>query len=224
LRAARAEAMSESRPLIGQGGDPPKVSDYAAPSAPDGPFFSFAREVRGITTTGVPSYKVAGYFAAETAGPRGDAVYALNAVVQRNPGLPQSDVIGCEINVNNNDADMARDRPHWCTGLIVASGGEKRPGVGVHVGGIGKHNEWITGLKVEHVHEIGIEVGNPLGLIGTIVARQLHKHGETIVLTRNNDTDYGGSFLRCLTADGKGELLRIDFDGSVWCRGTKVIG
>lgn len=215
--------MTESRKLIGQGGAVPSVTDYADLKPVDGPYFGFVREVKGLDEDGVPSWKVAGYFAAET-GKRGDAVYPLNVVIQRNPGHPKSDQIGLEINVNNNAEPLTLNEPHWLDGLAVASGGSTNPGVGVHIGSTGEHNRFVTALKISAAKEIGIEVGNPLGLSGTLVARQMHGKGDTILLQRNNDTNYGGSFLRCLTADGKGELFRIDFDGSVWCRGTKVIG
>lgn len=196
--------------LIGQGGAAPLVNDYTHFDAEEeGPHFVIAEELHGSNTPGTPAYKVLRYLAAQS-GKRGDSLYPLNIVIQRNAGDPKSDQIGLEINVNNNGEPLVRNEPHWLTGFIVASGGETHPGVGAHIGSTTPANAFITGLKIEASKEISLDVTQS-------------EDGQGIVLRRNNDTHYKGSAIRFLAANGD-ELWSVDYDGSGWCRGTKVWG
>lgn len=204
--------MTDAKPqkLIGQGGETPHVTDYAELQPSEGPYFGFVREVKGLDDDGVPSWKVAAYFAAES-GKRGDHIYPLNVVVQRNAGDPLSDQVGCEINVNNNGKPLTLNEIHWLTGLIIGSGGKTHPGVGAHIGSTSKDNAFVTGLKVDAAKAIGLDITQA-------------EDGEGIIIRRNNDTHYKGWAIRFLTADGKGVLWGIDYDGNEWIRGTKVAG
>lgn len=212
------------QPLIGQGGEPPLVNEYRTfTPTPVGAQFVSAEELEGTDAPGKPSYKVLKYLAAQS-GKRGDSLYPLNVVIQRNAGDPPSDQIGVEINVNNNGAPLAVNERNWLDGLAVGSGGETHPGVGVHIGSTGAHNRFVTPLKLDEGAHTTIAVNSPTILIpAAVTIKQPEHNGDTVILQRNNDTHYAGSFLRCLSFSGA-ELFRIDYDGSVWCRGNKVIG
>lgn len=212
------------QPLIGQGGEPPLVNDYKKVVCNSkGPQFVFAEELHGSDEPGEPSYKVLRYLAAQT-GKRGDSLYPLNVVIQRNAGDPKSDQIGMEVNVNNNGEPLTRNERNWLDGIAIGSGGETHPGVGLHIGSTGSHNTFVTPLRVDAGLHTAISVNKPtLDIPAAVSVKQPDHNGDTIVLQRNNDTHYNGSFLRCLS-EGGAELMRVDYDGSIWCRGNKVIG
>jgi hypothetical protein len=209
---------TKPRPLIGQGGSPPSVTEYFKPSPVDGPHFGLAAEIVGNDTPGVPSYKVAGYFAAETAS-RGDDAYALNAVAQWNKGDPRSNIIGFEVDLNNNHSDVGAYQAPWVHGALIASGGAFHPGTALLFGSTSPENSWRIGIDIpaKSVSDVGIKIGGPTpGLEGSVLIKQLRNGSDTLLLQRFTDTKPVGAYLRVVNAVNNKELFVIDIEGRVF--------
>lgn len=206
---------TQSLSLIGQGVST-GVSYYFSALPINGPHFGLASEITG-GAAGTPSYKVAGYFAAST-GSLGDDVIALNAVAQWNAGHTASNVVGLEINVNNNNSDLTLNQTPWVGGFLIASGGTKHPGRAILLGATSAANTWRKGLDIpaSAVSDTGIEVGTPTaGLVGSVLVKQLANAGDTLLLQRNTDTAPTGALIRCVNAANSAELFKVSVNGKL---------
>lgn len=209
-------ATATARSLIGQGVST-GVSHFLDTTPVSGPHFGFVAQITGTVAAGTASYKVAGYFAAESAG-RGDDVIAVNAVAQWTAAHPASNVVGLEINVNNNNSDLTLNQTPYVGGLLVASGGTKHPGRAILLGATSAANTWRKGIDIpaSAVSDTGIEVGTPTaGLVGSVLVKQLANAGDTLLLQRNTDTSPTGTLIRCVNGANSAELFKVSVNGKL---------
>lgn len=200
--------------LIGQGVST-KVSNLFDVTAPvTGPHFGAAFQIVGFSSG--TSYKVALYGAAQT-GAGGDDIYGANFVAQRNAGATDSNVIAAEINLNNNDADVALNETPLVVGLNITGGGTKHMRSAIYANAIGtgkfrKGIEFVAGS----VLSTGIEIGTTVGLSGTALFRQLEAGGQTLLLQRFTDTTPTGNFVSMVNQANNAELFNVAMDGSMY--------
>lgn len=215
------EQVTRPRALIGQGVST-NVTHYFVAESIDGPHFGLVAEIAGLSTPGAPSYKVAGYFAAET-GLRGDDIYPLNAVAMWNPGDPRSNVIAFEADIGNNNRDVGADDTPYVTGALLMSGGEYHPGRAAIIAAMTQQNAWRVGLDVLEgsVTDAGLRIGGPTpGNTGAAILRQLANGRDTVLVQRQTDFAPRGSLLRGVMADNTRELFDLTTDGNLSLWGT----
>lgn len=200
------------------------VSHYVTATPVAGAHVSFASEIAGSASGGSPLYKIAGYFAGQS-GANGDDIFGINAIAQWNASHTASNIIGVEIDVANNNSDCGINQTPWVDGLLIVSGGSKKPHAAIHIYCSASTNKWVKGIEIsnnpyetgfEPVSHTGIEVGGPSSssLIGSGVFRQLVNGEDTLLMQRRTNTAPTGFFLRAVDASAN-NLFAVGVAGSM---------
>jgi hypothetical protein len=110
---------------------------------------AFYSRIDGVAAGGVTAGRLAGIFEAQTGGGTdpsgGNPIWGLNVGVQQNAADTAAQVVGIELDVNSNKADIVLDAATTQAGLSLVSSGSKRAGIAMLIGGAPK---WIEGIQI----------------------------------------------------------------------------
>lgn len=208
-----------SRSLIGIG-VPIQVSHYLNTSPVAGAHWGFVSQITGMASAGTISSKVAGYFAAESAG-RGDDMYALNALAQWDASHPASNIIAAEFDIANNNSDsplVLSGSDRYVNGVLVVSGGTKKAFTGLMVYCSNPPtNAWRTGIALlaGACSDVGLSIGGPTASqTAAFISKTFVNGGDNIVLQRFTDTTPSGYFIRCTNAANSVGYFSLDITGT----------